>query len=241
MATSRCLLITNVLPSCIFRRSLSTSPQLNLFWEREPKSGYGKKHKFDKKMVVDGFKELKTEFRMFKKELIELWESDPVMAFQPGATKKFWDFKSKKDLTHWTTTADSDHQEGFSKCSFEIGKSGHALFSGNLNTDVPKDGVIKRSGYCSIRSHRARKSFYRDSYWDWANYTHLVIRCRGDGRTYMLNLYSTGYFDQLWNDVYHYPLYTRGGPYWQVTKIPFSKFFFSSKGESSFRNFTHPN
>lgn len=122
---------------------------------------------------------------------------------------------------------------------------------GELNTRVPKDGKIKRSGYCNMRSIRARKSFKRDSYLDWTMYNVLVMRVRGDGRSYMLNLATTGYFDVMWNDVYNYVLFTRGGPYWQVAKviitdlnvwkymfiyictilqIPFSKFFLTSKG-----------
>lgn len=66
----------------------------------------------------------------------------------------------------------------------------------------------------------------------------------------MLNVGTEGAYDLWWNDVYHYVLYTRGGPHWQTTRvnrndsvmippalltvsifqIPFSKFFLASKG-----------
>ena len=70
-----------------------------------------------------------------------------------------------------------------------------------------------------FRSIRPMKSFLRDTCYDWQNYTHLVVRCRGDGRSYMLNLGSVGFFDIHWNDLYHFPLFTRGGPHWQVSRV----------------------
>lgn len=64
-----------------------------------------------------------------------------------------------------------------------------------------------------------QKSFKRDTYWDWSQYNTLVVRLRGDGRSYLLNLSTEGYFDLLWFDMYHYVLYTRGGPHWQTARV----------------------
>lgn len=64
-----------------------------------------------------------------------------------------------------------------------------------------------------------QKSFQRESYFDWNLYNTLTLRVRGDGRPYLLILKSDGIFDVTWNDCYHYILYTRGGPHWQLTKV----------------------
>jgi hypothetical protein len=64
-----------------------------------------------------------------------------------------------------------------------------------------------------------QKSFKRDSYFDWRMYSHIVLRVRGDGRSYMLNIATMGYYDIMWNDIYSYALFTRGGPYWQLSKV----------------------
>lgn len=42
-----------------------------------------------------------------------------------------------------------------------------------------------------------------------------MVRFRGDGRPYHLVIKPLMNIDVLWNDQYHYPLFTRGGPYWQ--------------------------
>ena len=145
-----------------------------------------------------------------------------------------------KDFEKWVATSDSDHNQGASTANLERSAAGHGLFSGNLSADLPKDGRIKKSGYCNIRSQRARKSFKRECYLDWTQYNMLVLRVRGDGRPYMINITTEGYFDISWNDIYHYVLHTRGGPHWQTTKIPFSKFFLSSKGRVQDKQFPIP-
>jgi len=141
------------------------------------------------------------------------------------------DVKSSGSLwDNWIATSDSDHEEGYSVCSFVGSVAGHGLFVGNLDTTVAQTGIIDYTGYCNIASIKPKKSFNRAHTFDWADYTHLVIRCRGDGRTYMLNLGQSGYYDLTWNNAYHYPLYTRGGPHWQTVKIPFSKFYHANRG-----------
>lgn len=64
--------------------------------------------------------------------------------------------------------------------------------------------------------------------YNWSDFTHLVIRMRGDGRTYGLGLQKnykrTHRLDFAMgltaNDQFHYPMFTRGGPYWQTVKVP---------------------
>jgi len=160
----------------------------------------------------------------------ELLESDPILDYRAGEVDVFWRFYDQPSLDHWIVTSDSDHAEGFSKCDLKISPQGYGLFSGTLCSRVPKNGRIQNSGYCNILAKRVTKSFQRDSYYDWSTYTHLNMRFRGDGRSYLINIHVSGQFDIMWNDVFTFLLYTRGGPYWQTTRIPFSKFFFASKG-----------
>lgn len=114
--------------------------------------------------------------------------------------------------------------------SLDFTEDGKGLFHGNIDTTLPKDGKFSATGYACMRAKPYRMPFKIKSSFDWTMYTHLVFKVRGDGRIYMANLYVNRNFDVSWYDVYHYFLYTRGGPYWQIIKIPFSRFVFSYKG-----------
>lgn len=214
-------------------RQLFTSPVAHLFYERSKKDKYDRElaEKVPKKkLILDGLKQLKNEIKMWRDELSEKLKNDPVLVYRPGEVDVAFQFDQKNELDRWIVTADSDHNEGFSTATFEKSPAGYAMFSGYVQSAVPKDGRVKRAGYCNIRSQPVKKSFQRDSHYDWSMYNTLVLKIRGDGRNYLINLHSEGYFDVLWHDIYHYVLYTRGGPHWQVARIPFSKFFLSSKG-----------
>ncbi|KAL3872915.1 hypothetical protein ACJMK2_036090 [Sinanodonta woodiana] len=211
-------------------------------YEIDRKSGYDPK--IPKKpiptMIKEGIKMIYTESLRFKQEVIEKFSCDGYYITHHGDYQYFWKFNGKSSLDPWTVTADQDHNEGSSSCNLTVSKNNKALFHGFLSTDVPKDGVIKRAGYVNLRSPFNMKSFHRIVSYDFSRYTHLYMKVRGDGRTYMVTLAMNHYFDLLWNDQYQFPLHTRGGPYWQITKIPFSKFMLSHKGRIQDKQFPIP-
>jgi len=214
----------------VMTRTVSTTNKLFLFYERDEKGGYGKASPPFKERMKTGLDELKNEVKLWCQEMKEKLDGDPILIYRPGETDVAWRFKAEDSLDKWRVTCDADQNEGYSHCSLIRNTCGIAVFSGHINLRTPKDGRVKRAGYCNIRSLRVRKSFKRDSYLDWTPYNTMVLKVRGDGRTYLLNILTRGTFDVTWHDTFHYQLYTRGGPYWQIAKIPFSKFFFASKG-----------
>jgi len=149
---------------------------------------------------------------------------------RPGDRRVEWDFTQPEVTKDWILTKDSDWGEGYSHADMSMGGAGHAVFSGNLSTRVPADGRTQAAGYANICSPVKRKSFARVEFLDWQYFTHLTMNIKGDGRKYMLNLHVYREFDLTWGDRWHYPLYTRGGPYWQYVKIPWNKFFLGSRG-----------
>lgn len=70
-------------------RKLHTSNILNaLFYEKEPKGGYGNKDG-DKGIsntqhIREGFKQLRHEIELWKSEVVEKWDTDPIAVYRPG-------------------------------------------------------------------------------------------------------------------------------------------------------------
>ena len=65
---------------------------------------------------------------------------------------------------------------------------------------------------------------------DFEFYAPVRLRIWGDGRTYIVNIHSYADIDVHFLDLYQFPLYTRGGPYWQDVIIPYSKFILTHRG-----------
>ena len=222
-----------------------------MFHEADEKQGYhnlrkhpdsfrkevweGLKEDLDKdptKTLKDSFKAVTTEISLFAKEMKAYDINSGLDDLPgPGGRRKVWGFQTEEEMDQWILTKDSDWGEGYSAAELELSHLGHAMLRGDLSTRVPADGRTQNAGYVNIASVKKRKSFARELLMeDWGFFTHLTMNIRGDGRKYMLNMQVKRDFDILWNDRWHYPLYTRGGPYWQYVKIPWSKFYLGNRG-----------
>lgn len=73
-----------------------------------------------------------------------------------GEIDTVFEFGRQDDINKFVVTSDSDHNEGYSQCSLKINQSGYGLFSGVLDSTVPKQGRISRAGYCNITSLRVK-------------------------------------------------------------------------------------
>jgi len=232
-----------------------------LFHQADEKHGYHNLRKYDslktevvedmkeklnknpKKAFKDAFKTVSDEIRLFAKEMKEAdFVSGGLDALPSmGGRRKEWDFQTEADMAEWILTKDSDWGEGYSAAEFSLSPLGHAVWRGDLSTRVPADGRTQAAGYVNIASKKRRLSFAREKLMeDWGYFSHLTMNIRGDGRRYMLNIQVKRDFDILWNDRWHYPIYTRGGPYWQYVKIPWSKFYLGSRGVLQDKQFKIP-
>lgn len=182
----------------------------------------------------------------FGREGWEFLKSEPKRIFQQKITSKCLEKEVKSNETYpfehfdgddwlkrWKPVADSDSLNGFSISTLSRSKAGHCLFKGVLDTRLPDDGLTQQSGFAAMVGPAAPRTgpLNIDTHWNWSQYNCVEIRFRGDGRKYDLVLNTSSYLDDLsYYDTMGHPLYTRGGPYWQTFRIPFSKFIFSNKG-----------
>ncbi|XP_012666495.1 complex I intermediate-associated protein 30, mitochondrial-like [Otolemur garnettii] len=177
--------------------------------------------------------EIKDHFWRLKDELVNHWigpEGRPLHEVLLEQAKVVWQFSGKEDLDKWIVTSDKTIG-GRSEVFLKMGKNNQsALLYGTLSSEGPYDGDSRQSGYCAMISRVPRGAFERRKSYDWSQFNTLYLRVRGDGRPWMVNIKEDSDFIQRKNQMYSYFMFTRGGPYWQEVKIPFSKFFFSNQG-----------
>uniref|UniRef100_A0A9L0S654 Complex I intermediate-associated protein 30, mitochondrial n=1 Tax=Equus caballus TaxID=9796 RepID=A0A9L0S654_HORSE len=177
--------------------------------------------------------ELKNHFWRLKDDIVNRWigpEGRPLHEVLLEQARVVWKFRGKEDLDKWIVTSDKTIG-GRSEAFLKMGKNNQsALLYGTLSSDTPQDGESSRSGYCAMISRIPRGPFERKRSYDWSQFNTLYLRVRGDGRPWMVNIREDTDIIQRKNQMYSYFMFTRGGPYWQDVKIPFSKFFFSNQG-----------
>ncbi|PKU26819.1 complex i intermediate-associated protein mitochondrial [Limosa lapponica baueri] len=101
---------------------------------------------------------LKTQLSMLKKETKDYLTGPgghPLSQYLLEQTKVLWEFRSQEDLNKWVISSDVEIG-GKSEVYLTLGRNNQAaLLYGTLNTEVPRDGETKYSGYCSMRAKPA--------------------------------------------------------------------------------------
>jgi len=140
--------------SCDVRRKLSLSARALIEFYVADKSG--EKRKPDEYSAYqhwrDGVKMVGGEMSKFKEEVICKFRCSSLVGVQHGDYEVVWKFDNEEMINSWNVTTDKDNNEGQSTAELVMTPNRHALFRGHLDTRVPKDGIIKRTGYCNIRS-----------------------------------------------------------------------------------------
>lgn len=119
---------------------------------------------------------------------------------------------------------------GYSTVNFSYNnemKSGQ--FSGYLNLDLPKDNPeITRSGYAMFRTKDQKESWLSgNSYWDWSQYSSLVMRVNGDKRKYLVNIQAN---TPLVTDLFQHRLFLNTPGQWETVVIPLNDFVMTNWG-----------
>lgn len=104
-----------------------------------------------------------------------------------------------------------------------------AHFHGYLNLDLPKNNPeITRSGYAMFRTKDQTESWLTgNSYWDWTEYSSLVLRVRGDRRKYLVNIQAN---TPLVTDLFQHRLFLNRPGEWETVVIPLNDFVMTNWG-----------
>ncbi|KAI3404685.2 hypothetical protein KGF56_002519 [Candida oxycetoniae] len=132
-------------------------------------------------------------------------------------------------LTNILTRSDKEIG-GYSTVNFDIDpkeRCGH--FHGELSLDLPKDNPqVTRSGYAMFRTRDQSQSWISgDKYWDWTEFSALVLRVKGDRRKYLVNIQAN---TPLVTDLFQHRLFLNHPGQWETVVIPLSDFVMTNWG-----------
>jgi hypothetical protein len=119
-----------------------------------------------------------------------------------------FDFNKTCDMGNWAIV-DDGVMGGLSQGSIKLSDEGHALFSGFVTTD-------NNGGFSSVRYNFETKKV--------SEFTHLVLRIRGDGKNYQFRIKKNSYDQASFIHIFE----TSGE--WETVKIPLKDFYPSFRG-----------
>eukprot|EP00112_Aurelia_sp_Birch-Aquarium-sp1_P017928 Seg4208.2 transcript_id=Seg4208.2/GoldUCD/mRNA.D3Y31 product="Complex I intermediate-associated protein 30 mitochondrial" protein_id=Seg4208.2/GoldUCD/D3Y31 len=138
-----------------------------------------------------------------------------------------FDMKEEKANEKWLTVSDKEFG-GNSVVLFEKSKHGQCVFTGNISTIMPNDGgEAKYTGFCAAKSRPQEGFLNQAEALDLDIFDTIELRLRGDGRSYFFNVHPESHSK---DDLYQAFIFTRGGPYWEIIRIPYSKFILTNQG-----------
>ena len=112
-----------------------------------------------------------------------------------------YEFSKSSDAAQWRTINDTV-MGGVSNSSFQTRGNGIGVFSGYVSLE-------NFGGFASVRS--------RPQFRDLSEWTGLVLRVRGDGKSYKLGLKN----DMSWNSVMYQAAFKTVAGQWTEVRLPF--------------------
>lgn len=167
--------------------------------------------------------------RYFQKNITEMWKGLKGEMIQIPDVQTLYDFKHPETINNFVLLTDMEIG-GNSFAKLCTSKHGRLLFTGHLATEIDKHEEADHSGFCGIRSKPLVGLFNKLETTDMTYYDAVEIKYRGDGRCFFLNLQTDSRMFLNQYDLFQSFLFTKGGPYWEVERIPFSKFIMTYKG-----------
>ena len=168
--------------------------------------------------------------RWIAREALSLWKGLNGEHLKPSFTQVLHDFKDPETIKNFVCLSDEDIG-GKSTAHLTTSKHGRLLFHGNVSLDMQDDAEIDHTGFCAIRSRPKIGLFNKIETTDLSFYDCIELIYRGDGRPYFVNI-QTESMMLIENkyDLFQGFLFTKGGPYWERERIPFSKFLVTYQG-----------
>jgi NADH dehydrogenase [ubiquinone] 1 alpha subcomplex assembly factor 1 len=124
-------------------------------------------------------------------------------------THVIFNFNKSSDINGWTTISDVV-MGGTSSGSFKLNSEGHGLFEGVIS--------LENNGGFSLVSYKFKKSKIN-------NYTKIVLKLKGDGKTYQFRIKSNT------EDYYSYVYYFSTTGEWEEVEIPLKEMYPTFRGK----------